>query len=68
LFIGKSSTGEMTHFPLVGAVATGCALLSICLVRFLKTPVAETTAGGNPGFERGVLLLAGERKYAIKET
>ena len=42
LIIGKSATGEMTHFPLVGAVATGCALLSICLVRFLKTPVAET--------------------------
>ena len=39
LIIGKSATGEMTHFPLVGAVATGCALLSICLVRSKRLTV-----------------------------
>ena len=32
----------MTHFPLVGGVATACALLSICLVRSIKIPIAET--------------------------
>jgi hypothetical protein len=42
LIIGKSITGEMTHFPLVGGVATACALLSICLVRSIKIPIAET--------------------------
>jgi len=42
LIIGKSTTGEMTHFPLVGGAATACAVLSICLVRSIKIPVAET--------------------------
>jgi predicted MFS family arabinose efflux permease len=43
LIIGKSATGEMTNFPLVGVVAVGCAFLSICLARFLKTRTVQTT-------------------------
>jgi predicted MFS family arabinose efflux permease len=43
LIIGKSSTGQLTHFPLVGVVAVGCAFLSICLARLLKNPAGEAT-------------------------
>lgn len=36
--MGQTSSGELTHFPLVGAMSVVCALTCIYLARYLKAP------------------------------
>ena len=42
--LGQTSTGELTHFPLIGLISLTCALSCIYLARFLKAPVAKERA------------------------
>jgi multidrug resistance protein len=42
--MGRTSSGQLTHFPQVGAISVVCALICIYLARFLKAPEPVTTA------------------------
>jgi predicted MFS family arabinose efflux permease len=43
--IGQSSTGQMTHFPIIGLIATAFALFCIQLAKSLKAPPSHEVAG-----------------------
>jgi predicted MFS family arabinose efflux permease len=44
--MGQTSSGELTHFPLIGALSVICALSCIYLARYLKAPLQATSAVG----------------------
>jgi predicted MFS family arabinose efflux permease len=47
--MGQTPAGELTHFPLIGALSVVCALTCIYLARYLKAPAqAATTIGALP--------------------
>jgi predicted MFS family arabinose efflux permease len=41
--IGQTPTGELTHFPVIGAISFLCALACIYLARYLKSPEQPAT-------------------------
>jgi len=41
--LGQNPKGELTHFPLIGAVSAICALTCIYLAKFLKGPAPNET-------------------------
>src|SRR5581483_7235090 len=45
MILGQSATGEMTHFPINGALAIFCAYGCIYLARFLKVEEGKETSG-----------------------
>jgi predicted MFS family arabinose efflux permease len=42
--LGQTPKGELTHFPVIGAVSVVCALSCIYLARFLKAPEGSATS------------------------
>ena len=46
--LGKSASGALTGFPLVGAVSVAGTLLSVYLVGHLRRPGAEALAAVDP--------------------
>lgn len=44
--MGQTSSGELTHFPLIGALSVICALSCIYFARYLKAPLQATSAVG----------------------
>jgi MFS transporter, DHA1 family, inner membrane transport protein len=36
--MGRTPSGELTHFPAIGALSVVCAIICIYLARYLKSP------------------------------
>jgi len=41
--LGHTPSGEMTHFPVIGALSVVCALTCVYLARYLKSPEQPAT-------------------------